>query len=103
MKRRRRSVEEIQALCARFRQSNLSQRAFAAEVGVSVGTVQNWLRRHRSLGLARPPRLVEVVPIPDSAAPRECRIELPAGVALSCRDLPDAAYVADLIRRLRIP
>lgn len=103
MKRRRRSVEEIQALCARFRQSNFSQRAFAVEIGVSVGTIQNWLRRHRSLGLARPPRLVEVVPIPDRAGPCGCRIELSADVALVCRDLPDAAYLADLIRRLRVP
>ena len=103
MKRRRRSVEEIQALCARFRQSNLSQRAFATEIGVSVGTIQNWLRRHRSLGLDKPPRLVEVVRIPDRTGPRDCRIELPAGIALVCREVPDATYIAELVRRLRIP
>ena len=103
MKRRRRSVEEIQALCARLRQSNLSQREFAADIGVSVGTIQNWLRRHRSLGLVGPARLVEVAPIPDRPTTCGCRIELPAGVALVCRDLPEATYIAELIRRLRIP
>lgn len=103
MKRRRRSVEEIEALCARFRESDLTQRQFAEEIGVSVGAVQQWLRRHRRAGLARVPRLVEAVPVHGSPDSGECRIELPSGIAVVCRALPSPEYIGALVRGLRTP
>ena len=103
MKRRRRSVDEIEALCARFRESNLTQRQFAEEIGVSVGAVQQWLRRHRRSALARVPRFVEALPVHASTVSGECRIELPAGIAVVCRSLPSPEYLGALARYLRTP
>ena len=103
MKRRRRSVEEIEALCARFRESDLTQRQFAGEIGVSVGAVQQWLRRHRRPGLARVPRFVEAVTVHASADSGGCRIELPSGIAVVCRSLPSPEYIGALVRGCRTP
>ena len=103
MKRRRRSVEEIEALCARLRESNLTQRQFAEEIGVSVGAVQQWLRRHRRTAQARVPRFVEAVPVHASTDSGDCRIELSAGIAVVCRSLPSPAYIVALVRGLRTP
>ena len=103
MRRRRRSADEIEGLCAQFRESNLTQRQFAAEVGVSVGAVQHWLRRDGRGGLARVSRFVEALPVRHAPEAGECRIELPAGIAVTCRTLPPPEYLGALVRSLRTP
>jgi len=101
MKRRRRSAEEIQALCTRFRESGLSQRQFAEEIGVCVASLQRWLKRPGQNGLTRIPRFVEALPIHTAQEIRECRIELPAGIRVVCRELPNPEYLAGLVQRLQ--
>jgi len=46
--RRRRTEMEAEAILARYWQSGRTQRVFAQEVGMSVSTLQYWLRRARS-------------------------------------------------------
>ncbi len=103
MKRRRRTVEEIEEICARFRGLKMTQREFAEEVGVSVGSLQNWLRQTPQVPGAEVARFVEVTPRPVVSPSKFWRIELPCGVVLVCGDLPETGYVAQLIRELQTP
>jgi len=104
MKRRRRTVEEIREICSRFREPKRTQREFAEEVGVSVGSLRNWLRRTPLAPAVGGVRFVEVTPRP-VVAPNSCcqRMVLHCGVVLICSDLPEPGYVARLIRELRTP
>lgn len=101
MKKRRRSDEEIQLLCARFRDSGLTQRQFAENVGVCVGSVQRWLRHQEKNSPPHRPRFVEALPTDAARERHECRIELPAGIRMVCRELPSPEYLATLVQRLQ--
>ena len=103
MKHQRRSAEEIQTLCTRFRESGLTQRQFSEEIGVCVGSLQRWLKRQGQNGLTRNPRFVEALPIHTAQEVRECRIELPAGIRVVCRELPTTEYLVGLVQRLQAP
>jgi transcriptional regulator with XRE-family HTH domain len=46
--RRRRTEVEAEAILARYGKSGLTQRVFARKAGMSVSTLQYWLRRTRS-------------------------------------------------------
>ena len=46
--RRRRTEVEAQVILARYWKSGLTQRVFARKAGMSVSTLQYWLRRTRS-------------------------------------------------------
>ncbi len=52
--RRRRTEGEAEAILARYWKSGLTQRVFARKAGMSVSTLQYWLRRTRSLNEERP-------------------------------------------------
>jgi transposase-like protein len=52
--RRQRTEREAQAILARYWKSGLTQRVFARKVGMSVSTLQYWLRRARSLDADKP-------------------------------------------------
>jgi|JI10StandDraft_1071094.scaffolds.fasta_scaffold418931_3 hypothetical protein len=81
----------------------MTQREFAEEEGVSVGSLQNWLRRTSVVPAAGVARFVEVTPRPLVAPNKSWRIELPCGVVLACGDPPEPGYVARLIRELQTP
>ena len=52
--RRRRTESEADAILARYWESGLTQRVFARQAGMSVSTLQYWLRRARSLPEEKP-------------------------------------------------
>jgi transposase-like protein len=52
--RRRRTEAEAHAILARYWKSGLTQRVFARKAGMSVSTLQYWLRRARSSNVEKP-------------------------------------------------
>jgi transposase-like protein len=52
--RRRRTESEADAILARYWESGLTQRVFARKAGLSVSTLQYWLRWARSLNEEKP-------------------------------------------------
>lgn len=102
MNRIRRSPKEIQRLCQQYQGSGLSQVQFAAQVGVHVVTVRNWLRRFRSKPLAPTPTFVEVraaSPSPEREDP--LIVDLPNGVRLRFACRPDPTYLSQALSALR--
>lgn len=98
MKRVRRTPEQIRALCEQFRQSGMTRREFAREIGVCLGSIQRWLQRFPTPQRPSMPGFIEVVSSPTSmtepAAP--CWMELPGGLVLRFSRPPSAAYIASL-------
>lgn len=102
MNRIRRSPKEIQRLCQQFRESGLSQAQFAAQLGVHVVTVSNWLRRFLTHRPVPSPGFVEVRAAAPSAEPDEPLIvDLPNGVRLRFTRRPDPAYLSQTLSALR--
>jgi transposase-like protein len=52
--RRRRTKAEAEVILARYGKSGLTQRVFARKAGMSVSTLQYWLRRARLLNRNKP-------------------------------------------------
>jgi transposase-like protein len=104
--RRRRTVEERGELVERYVESGLTQRVFALEAGISVSSLQLWLRQ-ASAEMAAPPERARPVSLLEveldgatrsalGSGGRECHrsyeIELPGGVRLRLgADFADAA------------
>lgn len=103
MRRRRRTAEEIREICAGFLGSKKTQRDFAEEVGISVGSLRNWLGRMESAPAVKAVRFVEVTPRPVVTPSSGWRMELPCGVVLNLGGFPEPGYLAQLIRDLRAP
>jgi transposase-like protein len=62
--RRRRTEAEAEAILARYWKSGRTQRVFAREAGMSVSTLQYWLRRARSLTEEEPCKAGNAVAAP---------------------------------------
>ena len=62
--RRRRTEVEAEAILARYWKSGRTQRVFAREAGMSVSTLQYWLRRARSLTEEEPCKTGNLVAAP---------------------------------------
>jgi len=85
---------------ARFKRSGLSHEAFCERERCNVGTFRGWLYRLRS-GNEAPevePEFVEVV-AGEAGASRVCRLRV-GSVEVSFDALPEAGYVASLVRAL---
>ena len=79
-RRRRHGAAEIARIVRTYQAGSVTQRQLATEHGISVGTLQNWLRRHRT-DQGTEGEWVEVVAGPPVAAGRY-RIEFPKGAVL---------------------
>ena len=80
--RPRRAPEEVQRILSEYRQGTLTQREVAEANGISVGTLQNWLRRD-SVGAGRPGGdWIEVVAAPVRSSAGTYRLEHPCGCTL---------------------
>lgn len=102
MNRIRRSPKEIQRLCQQYQESGLSQVQFAAQVGVHVVTVRNWLRRFRSSSTVPRPTFVEVrAANPNPEREDSLIVDLPNGVRLRFACRPDPAYLSHTLSALR--
>lgn len=83
--RKRFSPQERHQLLEAYRHSRLTQRAFAARVGLSVSCLQTWLRqRRRTPATLAPVRLLEVTTAlaPSVSPSRPYRVQFPSGVSL---------------------
>ena len=79
-RRRRHGAAEIARIVRTYQAGSVTQRQLATEHGISVGTLQNWLRRHRT-DHGTGGEWVEVMAGPPVAAGRY-RIEFPKGAVL---------------------
>src|SRR4030095_6169556 len=79
--RKRFSPEQINEVLERYQKSSLTQKQFAAEEGISVATLNNWLRRRRDASPLLSQGLLEVV-AKDRAPRGRYRIEFPHGCCL---------------------
>ena len=86
----RRPRIDLQQIATEYEAGTCTQRELARRHGVCVGTIQNWLRRHRAGRAAQPSGWVEVIPERPDAVERY-RIELPNGrtVVLAANWQPD--------------
>jgi transcriptional regulator with XRE-family HTH domain len=97
---RRRSATEGARLVERYEASGLTQREFADRNGVTMSTLQYWLRKARS-GDEAPVeqfRFVEVVEngSPDSAT-GGMSMEFVDGLMLRFEGLPSPSYLAEVV------
>jgi DNA-binding transcriptional regulator YiaG len=99
-RRQRRTAEEIQSALAEYQGSSLTQRQFAESRGISVATLQNWLRKARSAPAEQSQsQWIEVVPS-DKPRAAQYRIELPGSKALVLGNDWEPTVVRDLLQLL---
>ena len=79
--RRRHAPEQVAGILAEYERGPATQREIADRHGVSVGTIQNWLRRRERQVSASGNGWIEVV-AEEAAAAGAYRIELPNGRTL---------------------
>lgn len=79
--RRRHSPEQVARILTEYERGSATQREIAARHGLSVSTLQNWLRRQDGRVPAPAPGWIEVV-AEEPAATGVYRIELPHGRTL---------------------
>jgi len=98
--RKHRTPARREEILQDYRQSQLTQERFAAQVGISVSTLQAWLRK-KPVGDARPAAFVAVPNLLASlpAAPAY-RLQWPSGLALEVRAGYCAQELAALLRLL---
>lgn len=100
-RRIRRTREQIQTLIGEYRTSGISAREFALARQISLSTLTNWLRRHRS-STPPAPRWIEVHPQPGSLNSSEvASVRFTDGLSIDLRSGFQAGPVAELIRLLR--
>lgn len=98
--RRRFSPEERAALAAEYRQGDLTQREFAAQVGISVSCLGIWLRRAREESSR--PGFVELGPLLSTvAASPSYRVQFTGGLTLELSRGFVPEEVAQLCRLMR--
>jgi transcriptional regulator with XRE-family HTH domain len=100
-RRRRASAVERAEWVRRFRQSGLSQEAFAQKYGLKVSSLRNWLYKRSAPPKA--PRLIELpnplsIPAPDAS---EAEVLLRSGHRVRLRGAAAGALVQWLSRALR--
>jgi transposase-like protein len=82
-RRKHRTPAQRQQVLADYRRSGLSQKAFAAQVGVGVSTLQLWLRQEKHAPTAQ---ATTFVPVPNllaqAPAPAVYRLRLVGGAVL---------------------
>lgn len=112
VQRRTFSDEKKEAIVDGFLASGMSQRAYAASLGLPQRSLSDWVRRdrgaHRSRAeLARrepgrAPEMLEVVPGRASALPvTSSRVILPGSVEVVFDGLVPPSWVAELVAELR--
>lgn len=101
--RKRASVEEREKILTAYRASGLTQEKFAAQAGLSLSCLSNWLRRAKAQAPSRPVSFLEVSS-PAASSSRWSpgyRVELPGGVRLELPSGFAPAEAAELCRILR--
>lgn len=95
--RTRRSATERQAILDAWKDSDLTQQAFADQHNLNVGTFRNWIYKRRD---PAPVRFLEVVPMPTTTA-SSVTLWLNDTVRLELVDVPDPNWLAQLMTALK--
>jgi lambda repressor-like predicted transcriptional regulator len=102
--RKRASAQEREKILSAYRKSGLTQEKFAAQAGLSLSCLSNWLRRAKAQTHSSPASFLEVS-LPAAAAPNRLapgyRVELPGGIRLELPAGFTPAEAAELCRILR--
>lgn len=101
--RRRRTAEEVHRILSAYRQGTLTQRQVAETNGISVGTLQNWLRRDLPPAVKARGDWIEVVTEPARPSAWTYRLEHPSGCTLVLGTGWRTDEVRDLITLLSRP
>jgi len=103
-RRPRSTPQEREQLVAKYQTSGLTQREFAQQHGVKLGTFQQWIYRPRSpepIARGKQPAFQEVsiteVPFLNGWA---AELQLPRGVALRLNSHASAQWVGALVQKL---
>ena len=103
-RRPRSTQQEREELVAKYQASGLTQREFAQQHGVKLGTFQQWVYRPRTpvpIARRKKPAFQEVsiteVPFLNGWA---AELQLPRGVALRLNSHASAEWVGALVQRL---
>ena len=94
------SAAERTRAVAEYRASGLTQREFARGAGVSVGTLQNWLRQEPGRSKAAPMSFVEMAPLA-AASLAAYKVQFAHGAVLEVPRGFAAAEVQTMLRLLR--
>jgi hypothetical protein len=99
----RRSFEDGRDLVTRFKESRLTQRRFAVETGVTVSSLQYWLRRVASdEGDSSKARFVELSARPGFGDGRvTLSVQIGGDITMRFETLPAPAYLAELTREMK--
>ena len=94
------TAEQREKILQSYRGSSLTQKEFAAQAGVSLSTLQAWLRKASDAqgpppGFVAVPNLLAARP-----APAAYRLQWPGGLALEVRSGFAAEELAALLQRL---
>jgi hypothetical protein len=101
MKTERTTPEQRAEMVATFRQSGLSQRAFAELEGINLSRLQSWLYAKSSRVKSAPqPRFVRVTTPAMTPMGGEIQLRIGETVSLQLANLPEPEYVARLHRAL---
>jgi hypothetical protein len=89
-------LAQRQQILTHFRQSGLTQAAFAKQHALNANTLHGWLRKDRLLPR---PAFLEVHPVP-ALDPHSCQLHLGPHLSLQLSTLPDPTWLAALVRGL---
>ena len=98
-RRRRHTQQEIDAIVARYRRGEATQRDLARHHGICVGTLQNWLRKHAPRSGAPEAHWIELIPEGPKGG-SSYRIEFPGGPTLVLSSGWRSAEVRELVQAL---
>ena len=102
--RKRASAEEREKILTAYRKSGLTQEKFAAQAGLSLSCLSNWLRRAKAQKAPSRPASFLEVSLPAAAPSRWApgyRVELPGGIRLELPSGFTPAEASELCRILR--
>ena len=106
--RHRISARARREIVAQYQRSDLTQRAFCAQAGLPISTLQWWLVQARRDAASRPPAPFTEIAMP-AAAPRDpdvgasawaVEITTPRGVTLRLREPVGPGVLRDLLRHV---
>lgn len=101
-RRRRYSQEERKRLVAEYRESGLTQEAFAEERGINVGTFRQWLYRRDRTPVAKGNQAGGFAEIAlDGFSPWTAEIDLPQGARLRLSAHASPRWAGELIKTLQ--
>ena len=95
--RTRRTAAERQTILEAWKDSGLTQQAFADQHNLNVGTLRNWIYKRRD---PEPVRFLEVVPTP-TTTPTAATLWINDTLRLELPDLPDPDWLARLVAVLK--